>query len=168
MSVDPPARNQAFGNHQLAQHRQFTLVAAPNAETIQSNHLNPPPGPSHAALAQRARQARERAEREAAAQAMQAQQPPNIALIPEELLPAPLDPPQIPENQQVPVNIEDNQETINQQPPGNNIEQGVHAHPQPNEQPLPPAQLNEAAQERTAAKGKYVLSVKLGIGMLSI
>ncbi|GAB1521008.1 hypothetical protein RhiTH_004098 [Rhizoctonia solani] len=130
MSVDPPARNQAFGNHQLAQHRQFTLVAAPNAETIQSNPLNPPPGPSHAALAQRARQARERAEREAAAQATQAQQPPNIALIPEELLPAPLDPPQIPENQQVPVNIEDNQETINQQPPGNNIEQGVHAHPQ--------------------------------------
>ncbi|KAF8748442.1 Helitron helicase-like domain at N-terminus [Rhizoctonia solani] len=153
MPVDPPARNQAFSNRQLAQHRQFTLVAASNAETIQSNPLNPPPGPSRAALAQRARQARERAEREAAAQAMQAQQPPNIALIPEELLPAPLDLPQIPENQQVPVNIEDNQENINQEPPGNNIEQGdVHAHPQPNEQPLPPAQLNEAAQERTAAK----------------
>ncbi|QRW20512.1 Helitron helicase-like domain at N-terminus [Rhizoctonia solani] len=136
-------------------HRQFTLVAAPNAETIQSNPLNPPPGPSHAALAQRARQARERAEREAAAQAMQAQQPPNIALIPEELLPAPLDPPQIPENQQVPVNIEDNQETINQQPPGNNIEQGVHAHPQPNEQPLPPAQLNEAAQQHDIVLFKH-------------
>ncbi|KAF8692406.1 Helitron helicase-like domain at N-terminus, partial [Rhizoctonia solani] len=155
MSVDPPARNQAFSNHQLAQHRQFTLVAAPNAETIQSNPLNPPPGPSHAALAQMARQAREHAEREVAVQAMQAQQPPNIALIPEELLPAPLDPPQILENQQVPVNIEDNQGDINQEPPGNNIEQGdAHAHPQPNEQPLPPAQLNEAAQECTAAKEK--------------
>ncbi|KAF8747280.1 hypothetical protein RHS01_11358 [Rhizoctonia solani] len=80
------------------------------------------------------------------------------SLIPEELLPAPLDPPQIPENQQVPVNIEDNQENINQEPPGNNIEQGdVHAHPQPNEQPLPPAQLNEAAQERTAAKKNVIV-----------
>ncbi|KAF8675325.1 helicase family [Rhizoctonia solani] len=79
-----------------------------------------------------------------------------MALIPEELLPAPLDPPQIPESQQVPVNIEDNQRNINQEPPGNGIEQGdVHAHPQPNEQPLPPAQLNEAAQECTAAKEKH-------------
>ncbi|KAF8752546.1 Helitron helicase-like domain at N-terminus [Rhizoctonia solani] len=81
--------------------------------------------------------------------------PPNVALILEEPPHAPLDPPQILGNQHVPVNIEDNQENINQEPPHNNIGQGdMHAYPQPNERPLPPAQLNEAAEERTAAKAK--------------
>ncbi|KAF8750452.1 helicase family [Rhizoctonia solani] len=81
--------------------------------------------------------------------------PPNVALILEEPPHAPLDPPQILGNQHVPVNIKDNQENINQEPPHNNIGQGdMHAYPQPNEHPLPPAQLNEAAEERTAAKAK--------------
>ncbi|QRW17526.1 Helitron helicase-like domain at N-terminus [Rhizoctonia solani] len=111
MPVDPPARNQAFSNCQLGWQRQIALVAASNAETIQNNPLNPPPGPSHAALAQRARQERERAQREAAAQAVQASRfkPPHVALILEEPPHAPLDPPQILGNQHVPVNIEDNQ-----------------------------------------------------------